>query len=326
MHHARRRPSRSVTLLASGAAAGLVAGLAAPVAVAQDGVDGAEALPPVGSLVEPAVQWRFKAGYEWQDDTAITSGGRIGIHRGDVDLGFTAPLEGFGGVAVDLDYDANLYDFKGPSAFPDTWEEVHQVALSATFEMDLNNDWTFFGGPVVRYAGEAGADFGTSMSYGGFAGGTWSPSDDLTIGLGVAFVDDIEDDVRIIPLVRLNWEFTSGFSLRAMPTSFNTGATELQLAWEVDRDFELAAGLVLNNRRRFRLDDDGAAADGVGMEDGRWIYLRGRWDVAEDVDLTVSIGAALDPDLWLGDSRGTEIIERDYDQVFAIGATLSVRF
>ncbi|MHC4810027.1 MAG: hypothetical protein ACYTEV_06635, partial [Planctomycetota bacterium] len=123
MHHARRRPSRSVTLLASGAAAGLVAGLAAPVAVAQDGVDGAEALPPVGSLVEPAVQWRFKAGYEWQDDTAITSGGRIGIHRGDVDLGFTAPLEGFGGIAVDLDYDANLYDFKGPSAFSDTWEE-----------------------------------------------------------------------------------------------------------------------------------------------------------------------------------------------------------
>ena len=323
MLHVRCQPSLPVILFTAGVAASLAAGSAAG---AQDAAGGAEPLPPVGSLVASAQHWRFTAGYEWQDDTAITSGGRIGIHRGDIDLGFRTPVESFGGIAVDLDYDANLYYFKGPSAFSDTWEEVHQFALSATIEMDLNNDWTFFGGPIVRYSGEAGADFGTSMSYGAFAGGSWSPSDDLTIGLGLAFVDDIEDDVRVIPMVRLNWEFTSGFSLRAMPTSFNTGATELQLAWEVDRDFEVAAGLVLNSRRRFRLDDDGAVADGVGMEDGRWIYLRGRWVLADDVDLTLSIGAALDPDLWLGDSRGLEITERDYDQVFAIGATMSVRF
>jgi len=327
-HH--RRPSAAVLapaapVLAAPLALVVVGGLPAA-ALGQDEAGGSDDLPPVSALVADEPGFRLGVDYQWQDDAPLVSGGRVGIQRVGVDAVFEADLDESFSLAVGLEYDLDLWDFKRTTVFTEEWEDIHQIALSATVNLELDNDWDVYGGPVVRYAGESGADLNDSITLGGFAGLRWQPSTDLTLGLGLAVVEEIEDSARLFPIIQLDWEFVPDWRLRTTPTSFNTGSTELQLAWQADRDVEVAVGLLLNHRPRFRLDDEGAVPDAVAREEGRWLYLRGTWALDDDIDVTASIGYALEPDVRLTDAGGELITERDYDEALTLGARLSIRF
>ncbi len=283
-------------------------------------------LPPVSSLVADEPGFRLGIGYEWQDDSPLVGPGRVGIQRASLDAAYEADLGSSLSVALGLEYDLDVWDFKGETQFAEEWEEIHQLALSATFALELDNDWDLYGGPIVRYAGESGASLSDSYTLGGFAGVRWEPSPDVTVGLGLAVVEEIEDSARFFPIVQLDWEFVPDWRLRSTPVSFNTGGTEFQLAWQADRSFEVAAGLLLNHRPRFRLDDDGAIADAVAREEGRWLYLRGTWAIDDDVEVTASVGYALEPEVRLSDADGDRLAEDDYDEALSLGARLSIRF
>jgi hypothetical protein len=306
----------------------MTAGLTGPAAamnrVMQDGADGD--LPPVADLVTPEDRFRLDLGYEWQGEADLDSGGTLDVQRAAIGLGMTMPLEGVGTLSFDLDYELSSYDFGGNTAFAEEWEDVHQFAFAATVDVDLDNDWSIFGGPLIRYAGESGADLGDSLSFGGFAGLRWNPYDELTLGLGIALYEDVEDNVRVVPVIELDWQFTTDLTLRTTPTSFIDGSTEFELAWRASRDFELSGGAKLNSRRRFRLDDAGTLPDAVGQEEGRWLYVRGTWDLTPNTEVAATVGLSLDPDLRLESSIGAPITETSYGERFTLGARLTMRF
>lgn len=327
---------RPFVAMASGLSAGslssaclvavFLAGVAAPAGAQDNGAAVSGDLPPVADLVAPMEPFRLKLGYEWQDDGGLLTGGRVGIQRANADLGYDKMLDGIGQLSFDLSYNLSAYDFTSDTGFAEVWDDVHQVSLTATLEVELDNEWTVFGGPILRYAGETGASFSDSVSGGGFAGLAWSPDENLQVGLGFAVFSQIEDDVEILPIIVLDWQFTEGVSLRTLPTSFLTEATEFQLVVDVDRDFELAAGVLIDSRRRYRLDDEGILPDAVGQEEGTWIYLRGNWNLGPSTELTATVGLGISPDLILNTSGGDPITKIGYDEVITLGAELSFRF
>jgi hypothetical protein len=194
---------------------------------------------------------------------------------------------------------------------------------------DLSNDLSAFGGPVLQFSREDGADWGDSFTGGAILGASYECSDDLTLGGGVGVVSQIEDDVRFFPIIIVNWKISDTLRVAsggsAASSRADIGLTGVELVWTPIERWEFAIGAA-KEFNRFRLSEDNAIADGVGEDEYFPLWLRASCDVNDDISLSAMAGISLNGQIKLEDSDGDSIDEDDYDPAPFIGVFGSVRF
>jgi opacity protein-like surface antigen len=176
------------------------------------------------------------------------------------------------------------------------------------------------------YSRETDADWGTSFTGGGTAGVDYRVSDRLFLSAGLGVTSQIEDSAQVVPALGLLWRAADDWTVRvgAVPVSGGSFA-----GGEVEYAFNEALALGLGaqwNQRRFRLDDEGVAPDGVGEDQSIPLRLRLGWNVLPNVSLHFLAGVAVRGELELADRDGTVLREEDYDPAPYFGLRVFGRF
>jgi len=223
------------------------------------------------------------------------------------------------------------YDFDGATVLApggDPLGGASVFGLTARVVHPFDDTFSFFGGASLEWAGEDGADFGEALIPAGFAALGWRVSDDLTLTLGAQFKDQLEDDVRVIPVIGVEWRIDETLRLTSTEVGrvlADVGGGGLGLVYEAREDLSFIAGAVFASNE-FRLDEDGPIPDGV-LEDDRVIAGLGvAWQPSENVSATVGVGATVWSNIETLNAAGAEIGDEDGDPTPFVTARVRILF
>ncbi len=150
--------------------------------------------------------------------------------------------------------------------------------------------------------------------------------DTLTHGGGVSLITELEDDVAVLPVFVVNWNFAEGWTLRNSQATLGLGqGGGVEVAWEFADDWELGLG-VQYQWRQFRLDDTGTAPNGVGEELSIPLYANATWQISPTAQLSMFAAVAVGGEIEVQNSSGSTISDEDYDPAGLLGARFTLRF
>ncbi len=272
----------------------------------------------------------LRAGYLHEFEADVDGGGEVSSDLFYLRAG--APLYRRDGalVALSAAYHHHSYRFSGGEGFAggsfEPWGDIHSVRLGLPVRWEIGGRWTFFGLPSARFSGEAGADFGDSLT-GAFLGGvSYRFGDRLTIGPGLGYVGQLGDDASVFPIVLVRWEIVEGLNLSTGPVAGATLGPGLAVTWDLGDRLRLSVG-ARYERLRFRLDDDSrTAAGGIGEDRGIPVFAALSFQASERWRLGVIGGVGFGNELSVADRGGLAIDERETDPSPFAGINLSLTF
>jgi hypothetical protein len=268
-----------------------------------------------------------RGGYVHQMDTDIDNGGSFSVNRFFIKGGPTYVSDEGTSISLAVGYGFDGYDFSGNTGFGGLkpWEDIHSLSFSTPLRWKINEQWTGFVSPTIRFTGEKEADFDDALTGGGFAGFSYRHGDRLTIGSGVGVLTQLEDSTRVIPILIINWKITDTLSLN---TGRGIGATlgpGLTFDWRPSRAWSFSIG-GRYERLRFRLDEKGTVPNGIGDDRAFPIFGGIAYSFTPMVRIGVLGGVEVGGELRLEDENGHTIIEENHDPAGFLGITFSARF
>jgi hypothetical protein len=222
-------------------------------------------------------------------------------------------------LLTNASYQLSAYDFSGDAGF--LWKDINQVTLMMLFDWELNERWSLLGGGLVRFAGEADADFDDSLTGGGVGGFQYRWNENLQTGLLLGAMSQIEDDAAVVPLPLVNWKFAESWKFHLGVSQLGAVGYGPELSWMASEDWELALGASYQ-RRRFRLD----VGDLVGEETSMPIYLKLGWHPTPQSALELMAGVAVAGEIRRETARGSKIFDKDTDPTATISLRGHIRF
>jgi len=231
-------------------------------------------------------------------------------------------------LAISLGYIWNNYDWDSGTSMlgTDPWSNVHFMSIGASYRRVLNEKWTFFGIPSVRFAGESDADVEDTIMGGGIFGATYQISDRLSIGPGFGMMTQLEDDAALFPVIFVNWRFADSWSLGTNGGSGAALGPGLQLGWEPN-NVPFRASLNANYEQlRFRLDSKASQPNGIGQDQSVRIGADFHWLPATNVDLSAMAGVKVGGEMSIDDSNGNEWRSQKYDTAPFVGLGARMSF
>ncbi len=250
--------------------------------------------------------------------TDLDSGGEVSSQTYYARVGAPLLREADRFAALSLGYGLDAYDFGG-SAFAG-WGDVQRIQLSAPVSFDLGADWSVFALPSVRSAREDGADFDDSLTGGAILGASYRFGDRLSLGPGVGYQSQLEDDASVFPVVLIDWQLTDALSLSTGPTVGATLGPGLALDCALSDRVSLSLG-ARYEKLRFRLDDGG-----VGEDRTIPIFTSMTVSAGDHWRLSVLGGVSLGTELSREDGRGMTLGATDADPAPFIGVHAGFRF
>lgn len=267
-----------------------------------------------------------RGGYVHQFDTDLNGGGQFDVDRVFVQGGVSYSFGPRRRIAFAVGAGRDRYDFsENPGFVNQPWDHVNQLRFSAPVTWAFDDRWTLFAIPTLRFYGESGADSGDSATGGALGGASYRVNDRLTIGPGIGVFSQLEDNVNVFPILIVNWKITERLSLE---TGRGLGATQgpgLDFNYRLSDAWQFGLGGRIESLR-FRLDDRGAAPEGVGGDRSIPIYLSATYSRGRDLQISAVAGIELDGELRLEDANGKSIAKDNYDTAPFLGATFSLRF
>jgi hypothetical protein len=251
-----------------------------------------------------------RGGYVHQMDTDIDNGGSFSVNRFFIKGGPTYVSDEGTSISLAVGYGFDGYDFSGNTGFGGLkpWEDIHSLSFSTPLRWKINEQWTGFVSPTIRFTGEKEADFDDALTGGGFAGFSY-----------------LEDSTRVIPILIINWKITDTLSLN---TGRGIGATlgpGLTFDWRPSRAWSFSIG-GRYERLRFRLDEKGTVPNGIGDDRAFPIFGGIAYSFTPMVRIGVLGGVEVGGELRLEDENGHTIIEENHDPAGFLGITFSARF
>ena len=318
----KRILAAAVAPLFLGAISVLAAGEATPAAPA------AAPAPPAVQPAKGEYTFTAAAGGSYMFETNIDEGGKFSRARAGLQLSLDTRCTDELLVQNRLTYTYDDYNFSDTSADP--WTKVHTLIYAMLLDYKIDDTWTVFGGPLLGFAAEDGADWGESFIPGVAVGARYRFNPDLVVGLGVAGVQQIEGDFTVLPILLLDWRINDQITIRN--SSPIPGVTQgwmgLEGIWNFADGWDAGIGAQIE-KSRFRLSDGNdipAAKGGVGQVTGVPIYARLDWKPNSQVTVSGFAGAIAGGELKLEDEDGHSLgDEVDYDPGVLIGATISFR-
>ena len=149
---------------------------------------------------------------------------------------------------------------------------------------------------------------------------------DLSLGLSLGVLSQLEDDPAIVPIPNIRWRFADALT-------FSTGITQLggrtglgpDLAWSINDVVDLGVGAQYQ-RRRFRLNDHGFNKKGIGEETSAPLYVRIAFHPVPEATLELFTGVAVAGELTIQDKDGNQTFDRGYDAAPMLGLRGEYRF
>jgi hypothetical protein len=230
-------------------------------------------------------------------------------------------------VGLSVGYDRNAYTFPGPTGISssDPWRGINTVRIGAPVRWGFDEEWTLFVIPTVRWTLADGADWGRSVSGGGFVGFSYRFNDSLTAGPGFGALSQLEESPSYFPVLIVDWDITERLNLA---TGRGLGASQgpgLQLSYELSETWGISLG-GRYERFRFRLNADAPSPHGVGQDRGVPMYLGVRYSWSPKGSLALLGGADLGGQLQLMDDDGDEVASSGYEPAPFLGFALDLKF
>lgn len=266
-------------------------------------------------LQSPVTATRVIPGFGYRSDGDIDGGGEFSevafSIRGGPSFAFSENIR----MVAWASYRFSHYDFSGF----DPWENIHTFRATPIVNYAMNEQWSFYGGPTFGISGEEGADFGHSFTAGALAGVSYKVHDRLSVGGGLGFFSQIEDDARLVPFITANWQFLDQWNLRVgFSEVAASGGLGAEVSYDINPHWKVGTGFQFQ-QKRFLLDEDGPVPDGVGQDKSVPIYAKVGWQVTEKTLVELLVGVAVGGEVLLEDENEREIAEEDYDPSALIG-------
>jgi len=305
---------------------------------AQASAEGTASAPSAASAaVDEAkedIKFVLAGGYAHFFDTDFdTGGGGVAVNRGFGSVSMRGAPKDEYEWGVSLNWEGSWYSFDAggtlaAAAGGKPWGVVQSLTIAPSATFKFGEHWRLTTALLVGLAGENDADVGDSATFGGIVGASYAFSREFMLGAGVLVTTRIEEDVLVVPQLLIDWRPCKEFRLSnfAGPEAYPGGAG-LEAIWVMSKSYELALG-GRYTYRRFRLDDDGAAAraGGVGTDEGLPIWLRAtmRGDCGGRLDLIAGIQVA--SEMRIDNAAGDELARVDVEPNPFLGVFASWRF
>jgi hypothetical protein len=285
---------------------------------------------PVISRAQPD-RSPLSTGYIYQFGTGIDDGGgEISSHFFHVRAGVPLYREEGKLIALSAAYQLNAFEFSGGSAGGfaalDPWGDIHTARLSAPIRWEFGERWSFFGLPSIRSVGESGAGFGDSLSGGFLLGASYKFGERLTLGPGIGYISQMEDDASIFPIILIDWKLTDTLSLTTGPSVGATQGPGLALSWDISDRLRLSLG-ARYEKLRFRLDSASAASPGgIGEDRSIPVFAGLTLQATDHWKFSLLGGVGFGNELSVEDDGGNSVSKSDYDPSPFIGVNASFSF
>jgi len=230
--------------------------------------------------------------------------------------------KGFWGLT--LNYDYTDYRFSEVSAFGGQapWNNMQRVGFGVPFNW-ITGKWGWLVAPSVDYFRETGADWNDSLTYGAVFAGTRMFSSGR-LGLGVGVFNRLEE-VEVFPFIAVDWRLSENWRLTNPLAAGPTGPAGLEAIYAFASGWQIGVGGAYRSVR-FRLNENGPAASGVGEEQGIAGFVHLTRALHKRMALDLYAGAIFNGRLKVEDSRGNTLSEVDYDTAPLVGLTFTAKF
>jgi len=281
---------------------------------------------------DTTVKFFGDAGALYQFDTGVDGDKDMSVIRLSAGFDAKAKLNEDLGLGFRVNYGFDSYDFSGDffgSTFTpddeDPWGDIHTIEFGMVVNYDVTDDFAVFGGPVFKIARESGADWDDAMTGGGVFGASYRFNSDLVLGGGLGIVSQIEDEIRVFPIIIVEWAFADDWRISSRSLEQANFANGMELVYTATQEWEFALGGGFRHAR-FRLDDSGIAPDGVGQEESLPLWFRTTWQPSPAIRLSGLVGLMTGGELKLEDSDGDNINTVDYDAAWIMGIFGKISF
>ena len=262
-----------------------------------------------------------------QFKSTIDNGGKVGVTRYGAELRLDYVMTNDDDLQLRFQVQRDDWDFSGTTGIggDNPWDLVTTIDLALQWTHQLYENTKIFGGPIMKWSSDSGADQSESDVFGGMVGLTHVYSDTLVLGGGIGIIESLEDDARLFPIIVLDWKLSENLKLKSDLTTRYGSRTGVELVWTPRDDWSLGAGLSYDYSR-FRLDNVGIAPRGVGEATSLPLTLRASYHPSQNVDITIFGGFVLSGELSIYDSTGLTLETESYDSAGMIGLLARIRF
>lgn len=275
---------------------------------------------------ERIARYSFAASPLHQFKTDLDQGGSYEMSGVFLHSSFTESVNENVDAGVALRYACEEYRFENPvftgQARP--WSEVHTVQGAFFYVRTMDNGWRMRLSPSIRFSGESGAQTSDAVAWGGSLSFSRLMKPGLTLGAGIAYVDDI-DKRSALPIVMVRWDITDRMTLGTAPGSGPAGPAGMELTYRIDDTWTMATGTAWRSQK-FRLDRHGFFSGGVARSRCLPVWVRASRSLTGNVSFDFYGGAMLAGSLRIDNARGDRIADDDYASAFFLSCMLSARF
>ncbi|MDF7809010.1 hypothetical protein P4E94_16300 [Pontiellaceae bacterium B12219] len=264
-----------------------------------------------------------KAGSVYNFETDMEGGGSFSVNRYFMEAGIARMWSFDRMIAFSAGFGQDDYRFNDLSTLP--WNNINTYRMGLFARWRLNEQWVLFAGPSVRSYGEPGVDLADALTGSFFGGASYTFGDRLTLGPGLVIACEIEDKTRYFPVLLVNWNITDRLSLETGGGFVATAGPGLSLIYSISNHWK--AGLTGRYEvKRFRLNRDGLAVNGVGEDESVPFVANLTYFLYPGGFISGIAGFNFSGKLSADDAYGDLLYERTYDPAPGIGFVASFRF
>lgn len=233
----------------------------------------------------------------------------VSITRGGAGISFAMPLNERLRFSLGIDGEISNYDFDDVfdiiETVGDPFAEAYRVTVRPQILIIQSPRSAWFVGGIAQASGTFDADFGDTLTGGGYGGFRYQVTETFAVSLGGGVTSRLEDDPLFIPIIGLEWSVGKGISLTSegLGLTLNAGVTD-------EVSFLLSGGWEL---REYRLEDDNPLPEGVLRDSRAQVGVGFQWRPAPNVSLEITGGAVVWQEFEIDDRDGHEVAEVNTD-------------
>jgi hypothetical protein len=212
-----------------------------------------------------------------------------------------------------------------PNCGGNLWSDVHQFTFLGMATYAIEDDWTLMGGALFRIAGESGADYSEAISGGAFVGFMHKWTDNLSVGMLLGAMTQIEDDAAVLPLPIVNWRMSDHWKLALGVNQLGGVGYGPKVVWAPSKEFDLSL-IASYERRRYRLANNNSTKNYIGDETAAPIILQAGWHPTPNIDIGGFFGFVMAGNIRMETQGGNKVFDKSYQPTPTAGFNSTIRF
>ncbi|MCL1036420.1 DUF6268 family outer membrane beta-barrel protein [Shewanella submarina] len=229
------------------------------------------------------------------EDATLPGGNELARQSTNLELSAGARFSQNWVAGISVGADWLDYSTRTPLAYSMGWDEIQRYHAGVFVRYQANEHWSFMAAPKLQYAWADGANRSDAISYGVVMSGMYRFDSGNTLGLGVAYLNDIEE-VRTIPYLAIDWKLTERWSIANPFQAGFSGPAGLELRYDLSDEWQFGLG---NSRRTTRFLTTLEGEEAAELEE--WVgFGRATWQMNDAMTLSALAGFYFDSELEVG--------------------------